>query len=492
MLPQKRTVNWIRHINIKPDSFINLIKPRPTWRYILCTVLFLYVLYCFIRGSPLLASKLPKYAGEYDVGTIDLEIPLDSPVNVANTTTFKHSKDLPFQLETVLFSVYYPAVKGSKSRRRHPWIPRPISLTAEGYARIAKINSFITRPIFTFALWAIAGSIDIPAPIDVMLLGSNEKSDEKFPVMVFSHGFASSRTDYTHYCGELASRGHVVAIIEHRDGSGPGSYVMKNGLKVKKVLPFTDKDVRSDKEIDVPEFKRNQLAFRQAEIEETISILQRINAGEGKKVQESSSLDEGHCLRDWKDRLDFKQLTIAGHSYGATGALQALKPSPSNIAIGGVILDPGKSSGPLNHDINVPILVVHSDTWSKTRSMFYDRPHFDTVRDLVAGVVKKIGASWFVTSVGTSHPSVTDAPLIEPWLLSFTTGATIDVNEGLKEYVKVSMDFFAWLQKGTRQGILAEKPTHLEYGKWVSEEREKEFPKDVARYWEIHVTPDTE
>jgi len=47
------------------------------------------------------------------------------------------------------------------------------------------------------------------------------------PIVVFSHGMAGMRTSYSHYCGELASRGYVVAAIEHRDGSGPGSVVMK-------------------------------------------------------------------------------------------------------------------------------------------------------------------------------------------------------------------------------------------------------------------------
>ena len=83
----------------------------------------------------------------------------------------------------------------------------------------------------------LAGGTEIPAAVDVPLCSgaSEEYSDvrasprknERFPVIVFSHGMASCRTSYTQYCGELASQGFVVAAIEHRDGSGPGTVIME-------------------------------------------------------------------------------------------------------------------------------------------------------------------------------------------------------------------------------------------------------------------------
>ncbi|KAF6830312.1 paf-acetylhydrolase family member [Colletotrichum musicola] len=463
---------------------VALLRPRLTWGYAASVLVLLYILYCLVTSSPLLASKLPEHRdGRYGVGSIDVELPVRKPRSISETTFADGTP--AFGLETVLFTLYHPASKGVRSTLpRHPWIPRPISLTAEGYAKAAHFNNFISRPVFTFALWAIAGSVDIPAEVDVPL----DSSGDKFPIVVLSHGQASSRTDYTHYCSELASRGVVVAAIEHRDGSAPGSVVTTPDGE-RRVMYLHKTELQKYMEDDA--FKAEQLNFRQAEIEETIAVLQSLNAGNGAQIFENNTRKEGKDFDQWENRLNTSQMIIAGHSLGATGALQALKPAATNKAIGGIILDPGKSSGQLNADVSVPLLIVHSASWSRTKSIFHGRPHFDTIKDLAQAVLDRVGASWFVTSLETSHPSVTDAPLIEPLLLRWTTGATIDARRGVGEYVDVSMDFLGFLRDGKRQGVLGLGVTHEEYGKDSRNEKEK-VGGDVMRYWQVHVAPPPE
>lgn len=469
-----------------------LLRPRLTWRYVTVSVIGLYVLYCFLTWQPFFSSRLPAYSGPHDVGAIDLEIPLDKPKRMSDTVLKENGKPA-FEVESVLFTVYYPAVKGAASRGAlHPWVPKPISLTAEGYARAAGVNNFIIRPIFSFALWLLVGSIKIPAKVDVPILGSDTKDSQKFPVMVFSHGSVSSRTDYTHYLGELASRGHVIAALEHRDGSCPGTMVQIKDKEDKPVFLLKQKDLISDPPMNDTLLKKEQLAVRTEEILQAIRVLQDVNDGKGSDIFTSSSRHEGQTLDAWSNRLDFKHLTINGHSYGATGALQALKTANTtsrNPAIGGIALDPGKSSGQLNTEIPVPLLVVHSNSWSSAHSIFFGRPHFDTVADIVRGVRDKVGAAWFLTSIGTAHPSVTDAPLLQPLLLNFATGATADVRKALGEYVKVTLDFLDYTKNSKKEGVLDEAVTHEKYGEWVSEEREKSYPKEYAEYWEVHVCP---
>jgi platelet-activating factor acetylhydrolase len=92
--------------------------------------------------------------------------------------------------------------------------------------------------------------------------------------------------------------------------------------------------------------------------------------------------------------------------------------------------------------------------------------------------------------VGTTHPSVTDAPLIEPFLLGWTTGSTIDAHEGVRQYVKVSERFLQYQTSGTKAGILAECVTHPEYDVAQKDRFEKgDLSQEMWKYWQIHAAP---
>jgi len=484
-----------------------MLRPRWSIKYILLFSLGVYFTICVLFDMPAFSDRLPPYSGKYEVGTIDIEVPCER--RRLSDAVFKDSGKPAFELETVLFSLYYPAVQAARSAKpNHLWVPKPLSPHAEGYARFANMDNWLTNSVFSAALWTLVGSTAIPAHVDVPLHGTVKTYQDyetehpvddyglpEFPVMVFSHGMASGRTSYTQYCGELASRGYIVAAIEHRDGSCPSSMIINStdGSSTNR-LHFGPTQLEPHMEMST--FKAMQLAMRQVEVEETVRVLHQINDGLGQELFQSNPREEGSDLAAWRRRIKMDQVVIGGHSYGATLALQTLKGGPTAELpfVGAVILDPGKQSGPLNSDIYVPTLIVHSNSWSKKHTIFQGRPHFEVVKDIAQKVLDtEHKYAWFMTAQGTTHPSVTDAPLIEPTILSWTTGSTIGVLEGLEQYVRVTLDFFYYLERGHRRGILKEDVTHPEYGHDIrTEARKEEMDKDISKHWQIHVAPSTD
>lgn len=487
-----------------------ILQPRFTLRYCLASAALAYVAYCFLVNSPFFSSRLPPYTGPYNVGAIDIEVPVREP-RLIDDAVFKDSGESAFKLETVLFTMYYPAAKGVRSGQQHYWVPKPLWLTAVGYAKFAHIGNFLTNNLFTGAMGILVGSTKIPAQVDVPFVTMEEvtkqiSADAKgavsdqagytgLPIIIFSHGMASSRTQYSHYLGELASRGYVCAAIEHRDGSGPGTQIIDSSASppmTSDLLHFGIDDVftssSSKAGFEPDAFKHAQLTFREAEILETTHIIHTLNSGAGEKVLAANSRNEGkHTdFSSFHNRLNLNATILAGHSYGATGALQGLKPNTkmSRIFSGGIALDPGKSSGRLNTDIDVPLLIIHSTSWSSKHSVFYGRPHFEVVREIADNLNAKGIGAWFMTSLGTSHPSVTDAPLIEPLLLKWTTGAGIDANEGVRQYVHASDDFGKFVQDGKRRNLLALPANSREYSK-----KNEGMPAEWKEYWQVHVSP---
>lgn len=49
-----------------------------------------------------------------------------------------------------------------------------------------------------------------------VLYGEKVKTDRKLKCLIFSHGLGSYRSMYSTINAELASRGYIVAAVEHR------------------------------------------------------------------------------------------------------------------------------------------------------------------------------------------------------------------------------------------------------------------------------------
>jgi platelet-activating factor acetylhydrolase len=104
-------------------------------------------------------SSLPRYSGVYSVGVIDIEVPVREPRTFSD---IKRHKRHILELETVLFSVYYPSALGSGSghdpagRRtwnRQNWLTLPRKETSEGYAKFAGLPKWPMMFFFLCTTW---------------------------------------------------------------------------------------------------------------------------------------------------------------------------------------------------------------------------------------------------------------------------------------------------------------------------------------------------
>ena len=79
--------------------------------------------------------------------------------------------------------------------------------------------------------------------------------------------------------------------------------------------------------------------------------------------------------------------------------------------------------------------------------MFSGRPHVDIVRGNIEHVSLARGKSaWLMKAQGPKHSSVTDTPLLEPELLSWATGSTVDPLGGFDQYVEAA-ELYAFLAR---------------------------------------------
>ncbi|KAK6496666.1 hypothetical protein TWF481_001656 [Arthrobotrys musiformis] len=176
------------------------------------------------RLSPV--PYFPSYKGPYEVGTIDLEVPVSQFVDEGLTPPCPSHSGIP----TIQFRIFYPAaLKGQATGVQGAnWVPSPRKEYVAAYCRfagagefLANVLSYIPRHLYY---------IQIPAYSNHNLLGF----PSKFPVVVFSHGLGGTRNTYSYITASLAAYGCVVFCPEHRDGSAPATFIRepkrKSGL----------------------------------------------------------------------------------------------------------------------------------------------------------------------------------------------------------------------------------------------------------------------
>ncbi|GJE98066.1 hypothetical protein PsYK624_142880 [Phanerochaete sordida] len=396
------------------------------------------------RRSPfgaLLSRTLPKYTGPHDVGVCDIEV----PVPRKTFGTFTHKKMPQAQagiaIDTVMFSLFYPCEHTEKPKPV-VWFPK-LSQTIDGFLKMAKRtpNVWYRMVAYPTAAAAIHGTT-FPAAKEAPLktppsepVPGSLHYDGKWPLMLFSHGVGCSRLMYSSFCGEMASRGFVVAVLEHRDGTSPSSTIVaQDGTKtIVDWVQWSDlywPDLPHQPTDDTT-LRHEQIKCRVAELEYVVEVMKKLSAT-GERPTEGCKIPDLNY--EMFKAVDTTSPVMAGHSLGGSAALAAS--SAGSIDFRAVVaFDPAvQRLAPWKSPLPDPLLVVNSEEFTVGReyAIFSDQMAHTVTRELQ---VYSIG--------GATHPSFSDVFLILPSAINKLTGLACPASSVIAKAVRATTEFLS-------------------------------------------------
>uniref|UniRef100_A0A1I8FVD1 1-alkyl-2-acetylglycerophosphocholine esterase n=1 Tax=Macrostomum lignano TaxID=282301 RepID=A0A1I8FVD1_9PLAT len=128
---------------------------------------------------------------------------------------------------------------------------------------------------------------------------------QPLPVIIFSHGLGAQRHIYSSLCLELASRGFLVAAVEHRDGSASMSFDVVDGQR--RWLPMEAGQLN-----DFPR-RHAQARWRAGECLQLTEAVLALGRGQPPGL------------------IDPNRVHLMGHSFGAATALTTLATTPEAV-----------------------------------------------------------------------------------------------------------------------------------------------------------------
>ncbi|KAK9531075.1 hypothetical protein VZT92_010526 [Zoarces viviparus] len=249
----------------------------------------------------------------------NLGIPPGKGPNAVGCTDFM----MDHTTQGTFFRLYYPCQETEKAEKPD-WVPCVEYFN--GLADFLKINRALSERIFNY----LFGSFKIPAFVDAPF-----RSNEKCPVVIFSHGLGAFRTLYSAICAELASQGFIVASVEHRDQSASATYFFREKTESEKAIKNGPKTSPSTPDDLVTEWMyyrglqhgESEFPLRNKQVkqraDECILALDRL-------IEINSGISVQNVLQtqfDWttlENSMDLCRIAVVGHSFGGATVIEAL------------------------------------------------------------------------------------------------------------------------------------------------------------------------
>jgi dienelactone hydrolase len=420
--------------------------------------------------------ELPPVKGPYNVGIVDLFLPVDMAsggdftnqknggATAAAAATATATECDPWSGDSITHvpvRILYPTLdKPGKVRHLKPSVAIEFCKQTMKFGAPPSIQDFA----WIMHTWSVSG---LRAKQNATLLPSDKA--EKLPIVIYSHGLGGTSDVYSYQTMALASQGYIVLSLNHQDGSAPvvqrvdGSLLtfdfeipgLKGGkdteeeyyrsrrsrtnLRVKELLASTEKFLGLD-EMDLPELKESNLSL--------VGRLQKDHV-----FFMGHSFGGATVLTAAKRRPDMIKAVIAHDpatewmpddarkSLFADDRLEGLsrKFTGGTGGYGSSSMDNVKDTAAL-HDVNM--LLLFSNEWRNTG--FCD---CDLVEEMFAAgrLGPKDGSSSYSIISKAHHQEFSDTNMLMPTWLSRSSGAQgtrspIDTAEEIADKTRIFLE----------------------------------------------------
>ena len=270
-------------------------------------------------------------------------------------------------------------------------------------------------------------------------------TQQKYPLVIFSHGAFGMRMSNASTCRDLASNGYIVASIDHTyqafyTSFADGTSAIVNQDFLNEAIGVQKDDITGKKAFEIT---HGWLNLRTADIEFVINSLKAGNLGAYDEIL------KGH--------IDLDNIGLLGHSLGGAASAQVARVRgdvKAAIVIDGTMI--GDITG-LNSDNSE---IITNDSFTKPLMLMYGSlfQREEAKKSAYAPNIKAYNsatnAAYSLCIKDSGHLNFTDLPRISPFLAKKLGVGTVDSFECIKIVNDYSLAFFDKHIKGQQNSLL--------------------------------------
>jgi dienelactone hydrolase len=321
-----------------------------------------YLAACFLPAL-LPIPRLTTPEGPYDVGTHNWQW-----TDLSRTDPYAPVEETPRQL---MIQTWYPVTPGTEGEKS-PWMSAA-EIVAPAVAEWIHLPPFFLDHLVF---------VETQAKQDVAVA----KSEDGFPVLLFSHGYGGFRAQNTNQMQHLASEGFVVVAVEHTYGAVVTVFL--DGQVAHHNPDTMPDDLPPAEDLEATRALGSQWAEDLSFVLDQLAILQ-----------------EGEMEEVWQGKLDLQHVGAFGHSTGGGAVIEfCFRDHRCKAAL---TLDPfikPVSEQALKQGLARPSLHMFSEAWTSIENLerFIPLVEHSTPEPLVVSIL------------GSAHYDFSDLPLLTP------------------------------------------------------------------------------